>query len=186
MRREFCKAHGLSGRNGVKRQRDSCPFDRLAYLSRGSIFGEQQALADEPAEPSAATAFADSHCVVGYIEPTALMAAVQARPELLRVLLRVTRQKKLLLLDELERAAFQSARSQIAAVLSALTHERPVDEPPGAIRMSQDRLARLSGRTRVTVAAQLHALADAGAIRLERSRIVVLDPRLLASIADED
>jgi CRP/FNR family transcriptional regulator len=154
----------------------------FAYLPRGSIFGEQRALADAPGATSAAMAFADCDCVIGFIEPVELIARIQTEPDLLRVLLRITHLKKKHLVDELERAVFHTARSQLASLLLALARD-PAD--PNAIDISQERLARLSGRTRVTVAAQLHALASAGAIRLERSRIVLIDPYLLGTIAEE-
>jgi CRP/FNR family cyclic AMP-dependent transcriptional regulator len=157
----------------------------LVYLAMGCIFGEQQALAADPADPdetSSATAFADTDCVIGYVKPDDLIARIQTDPKLLRTLLRVTHQKKHQLMGELERAVFQSARSQLAALLSALTRDA---REPGAIKISHDRLAQLSGRTRVTIGTQLHALESAGAIRLERSRIVILDPNVLGAIADE-
>jgi CRP-like cAMP-binding protein len=153
----------------------------VAYLPRGSIFGEQQAFAAQPTASTSFT-FADTACVIGYIEPDLFIARLQAEPDLLRHLLRITHNKKRQLMEELGRAVFHSARSQIAALLVVLARD-PADAR--VIHVSQERLARLSGRTRVTVAAQLRSLASAGAIHLERSRIIVLDEDLLASLDDE-
>lgn len=152
----------------------------VSYLQRGNLFGEQRALAAEPSSSTSFT-FADTACVVGYIDPEEFVAQLQREPDLLRELLRLTHQKKRRLLEELDRAVFGSARSQIAALLLLLARE------PGDARVipvSQERLAQLSGRTRVTVATQLHALAAAGAIRLDRSRIVVCDAAILAELAE--
>jgi hypothetical protein len=49
----------------------------------------------------------------------------------------------------------------------------------GTVPLSQERLAQIAGKTRVTVASALHRLQEMQVIGLERSRILVIDQQSL-------
>jgi CRP-like cAMP-binding protein len=82
--------------------------------------------------------------------------------------MRITAEKTSLFLQEIERAVFGTAQTEIATILLALSREE------SSIALTQERLAQLAGLTRVTVGVQLHELERIGAIRLGRSKITVI------------
>lgn len=148
----------------------------LAYVPAGSVFGEQAALGRTRLCPDL-VAVADEDCVVGEISPSDLTAALARRPALIQDLMRITGEKTSLFLAAASRAAFGSARAQVTSVLAALGHRGD------HVAITQERLARLCGTTRVTVAAQLHQLEDEGVIRLQRNRIEIKDAGRLGRLA---
>jgi CRP-like cAMP-binding protein len=148
----------------------------LWYLPKGSLFGEQAALGGASMRADV-FAIADGPCQIGRILAEDILSEIRTNQELFLDIMRVTTQKTSLLVQELERAVFASARVQIACLLSTL------GQNTCCVSMSQERLAHITGKTRVTVAAQLHHLEALGAIRLERSRILIIAPALLAELA---
>ena len=148
----------------------------LLYLPKGSIFGEQAALG-VPIETSL-TAIADSDCVIGEILVSDMVEAVRADPSIFLDVMKMTSEKTTLFLRELSRSVFGTALMQVACVLSTLSYTSDV------ISVSQERLATITGKTRMTVSSQLHYLQTIGAIRLERTRIVVTDAQILARHAE--
>ena len=150
----------------------------IAYLPRGSLFGEQAALGGRALEPQL-VALADEDCEVGEIAAADIIELVRDEPTALSGLMEITGQKTSLFLQALVRSSAGSAGPRIATLLETLAAER------GQVAISQERLAALSGLTRVTVAKQLHQFEARGAIQLERSRIVILDVGLLNYLAHE-
>ncbi|MCW5770131.1 MAG: Crp/Fnr family transcriptional regulator [Rhodospirillaceae bacterium] len=146
----------------------------LMYLPQGSLFGEQAALG-QTALLSDLTAIADEDCAIGHLRTADIVAVLKTSSDPLRDLMRVTGEKTSFFLQATARAAFGSARARVASLLSALGSERK------QVTISQERLARLCGTTRVTVAAQLHQLEEEGAISIGRSRIVIRDSGKLAA-----
>jgi CRP-like cAMP-binding protein len=148
----------------------------MLYLGRGMIFGEQAALAQTPLR-AGLVAIADKPCLIGYILPKSILAAVKRNPELIFDVMRITSEKTSSFLEDLSRSAFGSAQAQIATLLSALAegHEH--------VSVSQDRLAHITGLTRITISTQLHQLESRGAIRLERMKIRIVNPELLLNIS---
>lgn len=146
----------------------------MAYLPRGSLFGEQAALGGV-ALCSELVAIADEPVEIGVILASDVAAAVNERPGAFQELMRITGAKTSLFLQAAARSAFGSARDRLASVLAALRHR----QDPVAI--TQERLARLCGTTRVTVAAQLRQLAEEGAISMKRNAIVIRDMERLGS-----
>lgn len=149
----------------------------LANLPKGSMVGEQRVLAGVPLEVNLAI-FAETPCDIGYLRGGDVLHALAAHPDLLKELLVSMRLKTKLYLDELGRAAFEHTLSQVSALLLTL------DPGRGKVDISQERLARLSGKSRRTVAAQLHHLAAVGAIHLGRSTIKIEDRAVLARLAE--
>ncbi len=145
----------------------------MVYLPPGSFFGEQAALGGV-ALCADLVAIADEPVEVGVILASDVTAALKQRPEAFQELMRITGEKTSLFLQAAARSAFGSARDRVASLLGALRHR----QDPVAI--TQERLARLCGTTRVTVAAQLRQLADEGAIGIKRNAIVIRDTDRLA------
>lgn len=148
----------------------------LFYLPPGSLFGEQAALGKSPVFADL-VAVADEPCVVGQIATADMTALLARRPELIRDWMQMTGEKTSLFLAAAARAAFGSSRAQLTTVLLALGRRRK------RVSISQERLARLCGTTRVTIAAQLHRLADEGLIRMKRNTIEIKDGRRMGRIA---
>jgi CRP/FNR family cyclic AMP-dependent transcriptional regulator len=148
----------------------------MLYLGRGMIFGEQAALAQTPLR-AGLVAIADKPCLIGHILPKSILAAVKRNPELILDVMRITSEKTSSFLEDLSRSAFGSAQAQIATLLSTLAegHEH--------VSVSQDRLAHITGLTRITVSTQLHQLESRGAIRLERMKIRIVNSELLLNIS---
>jgi CRP/FNR family transcriptional regulator len=149
----------------------------LAYLPEGSTVGEQRVLSGLPLDVCFSV-FAETACVVGYVRAEDVWKAVSAHPELVRDLVINMRRKTMLYLDQLQQAAFENALSQISTILLSL------DPGDGIVRISQDRLAHLSGKTRRTVGAQLHRLATMGVIDLNRAHVTIKNRERLALLAD--
>jgi CRP/FNR family transcriptional regulator len=149
----------------------------LLYLPEGSLFGEQAALGHTTVL-SELVAIADEPCEVGQIRTDDMVAALKARADPLRDIMQVTSEKTSSFLQATARSAFGSARSRVASLLFALSSDRR------HVAISQERLARLCGTTRVTVATQLHQLEQEGAIDIGRSKIVIRDAGKLAASRD--
>ena len=144
----------------------------ILFLPAGSMFGEQAALG-MPIETSF-TATADTDCSIGEMVVADILAAAREDPSIFRDIMRMTSAKTTHFLREFSRSVFGTALMQVASVLSTLSVNSNI------VSVSQERLATITGKTRMTVSSQLHFLAQIGAIRLERSRIVVIDAPLLA------
>jgi CRP-like cAMP-binding protein len=145
----------------------------LAYLPEGSTVGEQRVLSGVPLDVNIAV-FAETPCAVGYVRAEDVWKAVSAHPELVRDLVTNMRRKTMVYLEQLQQAAFEDALSQISTILLSL------DDGDGIVRISQDRLAQLSGKTRRTVGAQLHRLATMGVIDLNRAHVTIKNRKRLA------
>jgi len=148
----------------------------LAYLPTGSLFGEQAALSRRGLDAQL-VAIADDDCVVGKVTANDLTDFVLEHPDALIDLMGITGKKTSLFLQALARSSFGTAGARVATILNALGAK--CDQ----VSISQERLAQLSGLTRVTVAKQLHRLEATGAIALGRSRIVISDTALLQTWA---
>ena len=146
----------------------------MVYLPKGSLFGEQAALG-RTRLCADLVAIADETAEIGQILASDIVAALTRRPDPFLDLMRITGEKISLFIQAVARSAFGSARDRVASLLGALGQRQD------RLAITQERLARLCGTTRVTVAAQLRQLADEGAIAMKRSAIVIRDAERLAS-----
>ena len=151
----------------------------LAYLPPGSLFGEQAALGQRGLQVHL-VAIADEDCEIGAIAADEFIDVIAEFPQALGDLMTITSHKTSLFLKALGRASFGSPGARIATILETLGATQP------EIEISQDRLAHLTGLTRVTVAKHLSQMEAAGAIAMERKRIVILDPERLRAFAESD
>jgi CRP-like cAMP-binding protein len=147
----------------------------LAYLPEGSTVGEQRVLSGVPLNVSIGV-FAETPSLIGYVRADDLWKALAAHPELVRDLVTNMRRKTMMYLEQLEQAAFEDALTQISTILLSL------DDGDGTVRISQERLAQLSGKTRRTVGAQLHRLATMGVIDLNRGHVTIKNRKRLARL----
>jgi CRP/FNR family cyclic AMP-dependent transcriptional regulator len=148
----------------------------LAYLPEGSTVGEQRVLSGLPLDVSIAV-FAHTPAVIGYVCADDVWKAVSAHPDLVKALVMNMRRKTSVYLEQLQQAAFENALPQISTILLSL------DVGDGNVRISQDRLAQLSGKTRRTVGAQLHRLASMGVVDLNRGHVTIKNHQRLALLA---
>jgi CRP/FNR family cyclic AMP-dependent transcriptional regulator len=148
----------------------------VLFLSPGCFFGEQVSLGTRPMRANL-LAIADAPSEIGLAQPADLVAAFAREPQLFMDMMAYTTDKKSLILEDLARTLFGSAQTEIAAILVALADEN------GVVQTTHERLAQISGATRVTVAAQLHDLEAAGLIRLSRAQVHILDLERLSQLA---
>jgi CRP-like cAMP-binding protein len=148
----------------------------LAYLPQGSTVGEQRVLSGLPLDVTIAV-FAETPCLIGYVCADDVWKALSAHPDLVRELVTSMRRKTIVYLEQLQQAAFADALPQISTILLSL------DAGDGIVRISQDRLAQLSGKTRRTVGAQLHRLATMDVIDLNRGHVTIKNRERLALLA---
>jgi CRP/FNR family cyclic AMP-dependent transcriptional regulator len=146
----------------------------LAYLPPGSLFGEQAALGKTRLCDDL-VAMADEPSEVAEVLATDVEAALRQHSDPFRELMRITSEKTSLFVQAAARSTFGSPGTRVAHVLAALGRRSD------RLAMTQERLARLCGTTRVTVAAELRRLADEGAIEFNRSTIVIRDLCRLAT-----
>lgn len=148
----------------------------ISFVPTGSIFGEQTTLTKIPIT-SNLMVFANNECLIGEITHEDILKALAKQPSLLFDILSVIAGKTAELLSEFERTLFGNCQAQLATLLLAFK------QPDGYVLISQDRLAHLAGKTRVTVGANLHQLCAMGAIRLERAKICILNEAALIKIS---
>ncbi|WP_223542244.1 Crp/Fnr family transcriptional regulator [Pseudomonas sp. BF-RE-26] len=148
----------------------------LMVLHAGCLFGEQSALGGVSITTNL-NAIALTKCTIGYISGPSIIAAVSRDPSLILELMQHSAENTSLLLRELERIAFSDSLTQIAIIL--MEH----NDHNGTVPFSQERLAQIAGKTRVTVASALHRLREMQVIRLERARILVIDQESLYRLA---
>ena len=149
----------------------------VLFLSPGCFFGEQVSLGARPMRANL-LAIADAPSEIGLAQPADLATAFAREPQLFMDMMAYTTDKKSLILEDLARTLFGSAQTEISAMLLALADEG------GVVQTTHERLAQISGATRVTVAAQLHELEAAGVIRLSRAQVHILDGKRLSQLAD--
>lgn len=148
----------------------------LMQLPAGSFFCEPAAIGETGATTNL-IAIALTACTIGYLSGASIAAAIGRDPSLILELMQKSAQNTSLLLKEFERIAFSDPLALVASILvERSTHE-------GDLHFSQERLAQIAGKTRVTVASALHRLQQRRAIRLERSHIAIIDRQHLRRIA---
>lgn len=149
----------------------------LAYLPKGSIFGEQAALGRVPLHADNFVAIVDEPSEIGTLWASDLIAAFQRRSDVFADLMRISAEKTSLIVQAATRSAFGSARARIINVLSMLRQGND-----NHVSITQERLAKLCGTSRVTVATQLHELEKDGVLHLSRCSIKICDSKRFGSM----
>ena len=148
----------------------------LMTLRPGDLFAAPQAL-DDYRGGTDLLAFALTDCSATHLSDADIVEAVARNASLVVEFLRRSAENTARLLIELERIAFSDSVALIASILA----ER--GQSNTSLALSQEKLAHITGKTRVTVASALYRLREQGLIAMERSKIRILDGQALLEIA---
>jgi CRP/FNR family cyclic AMP-dependent transcriptional regulator len=149
----------------------------LTMLEPGSWFGEISLLDGLPRTHDA-NAVGDTELRV--VAPAAFEALVDARPALLRDLMRLVCARLRLTLGALEDATLLPAPARLAKRLLGA----PVG-PSGRVDLAQEQLARLIAASRQSVSGIVKAWERAGWVKLSYGQIEICDRAALARLVDE-
>jgi CRP/FNR family transcriptional regulator, cyclic AMP receptor protein len=165
----------------------------IRYCRRGTLIGVASLFAPHFALPASAVALADTDL----LRLSAARARTAAARELpvAQVFLRELSERVLGFMAEIPGSAFSSVRQRVARHLldlaagpddggqAALPVAWPGAAPQLAVRTTQQELAEAVGSVREVVVRILRELREAGVVRTERDRIVVVEPGRLAELA---
>ena len=172
-----------SGRVKIYKASEEGREQVLRIMEPGESFNEVPIFDGGP-NPASAQAMEDETTLYLVRKEDAL-ALVQGHPEVALAVLRVfaTRLRQLTFL--VEELSFKHVTERLATILMLYATE-PVDVREGAClkhRLTQQELAAMVGTAREVVARGLKSLERAGAIRVERQRIVIVNKQKLARIS---
>lgn len=157
-----------AGRVRVYRLSPSGRQQVLVVLGAGEAFNTVPAF--QPQGVNQATVEGVTSGLVYAFAPEDLRKLVGQCPDLALALLQNFASKLDHLTDLVEDLSLRSVRSRLARFLL-----EQADETPAAPRWTQDEMAARLGTVRDMVGRTLRAFADAGWVRLDRNRIVLLD-----------
>ena len=127
--------------------------------------------------PNAASATALDAADLYLIATEDMQQLMRHLPALSENVIRVLANQLRRLVELVEDLSFRHVTGRVAKIL--LQHVRDMSEPDGAERLTQQQMATMAGTAREMVGRALKGLEQAGAIRMERGRIVILDRELL-------
>lgn len=151
----------------------------LRILGPGRTFNDVPVFDGGP-NPAGMAAIEES--TVGFIPKAQVIALVENEPVVAKAVIRVLAARLRALTLVIEDLSLRSVVARVAKVLSDYTrgHEILVEGTVGvSARLTQQQIAAMTGSVREVVQRALKALERDGAIKLERARIVVLDPKAL-------
>ena len=120
--------------------------------------------------------------IVGHIPKGAVLALVEKHSQVAMAVIRLLASRLRALTLMIEDLSLRGVVARVAKLLLDCTrgHQTLVEGEGGACaRLTQHQIAAMTGSVREVVQRALKALEWDGAIRLERARVVVLDPRAL-------
>jgi CRP/FNR family cyclic AMP-dependent transcriptional regulator len=164
----------------------------VRYCRRGSLMGVVSLFSPEFALPVSAVALTDAELV--RLSPARVRAAAARELPVAHVFLRELSERVLGFMAEIPGSAFTSVRQRVARHLLdladgadagqlALTAPWPGAGPELSVRTTQQELAQAVGSVREVVVRILRELREAGVVRTERDRIVLVEPGRLAELA---
>jgi CRP/FNR family cyclic AMP-dependent transcriptional regulator len=152
----------------------------IRYCRSGELLGAMSLFSDEFTEPATKQALVDTQLLT--LSPPTVRALAQRDLRVARALLIELSERARNFVNEIPGTAFATVRQRVARQLLDLasTHQQGSD-PNGelAVRITQQDLAGAVGTVREVVVRTLRQLRDAGVVRTERDRIVLLDPAQL-------
>lgn len=152
----------------------------IRYCRSGELLGAMSLFSDEFTEPATKQALVDTQLLT--LSPPTVRALAQRDLRVARALLIELSERARNFVNEIPGTAFATVRQRVARQLLDLasTHQQGSD-PNGelAVRITQQELAGAVGTVREVVVRTLRQLRDAGVVRTERDRIVLLDPAQL-------
>lgn len=178
------------------------PCDALPFIIRGRIkvakvteHGREQVLRiigpgrtfndvavfDEAGAPATVTALEPT--IVGNVPRACVLQLLDADPRVARAAIRVLAGRLRAMTHMVEDLALRGVTARVAKTLLACSRGQPLlAEGGGACeRLSQERLAAMTGSVREVVQRSLKMLESDGAIRMSRGRVHILQPAILAT-----
>jgi CRP/FNR family transcriptional regulator len=152
----------------------------IRYCRSGELLGAMSLFSDEFTEPATKQALVDTQLLL--LAPSRVRALAQRDLRVAGALLVELSERARNFVNEIPGTAFATVRQRVARQLLDLasTHQRDTDSDTElAVRITQQDLAAAVGTVREVVVRALRQLRDAGAVRTERDRIVLLDPAQL-------
>lgn len=128
-----------------------------------------------------ATIQAVTDCEILRLDAGLVLRLARTRPEVAMAIVQELGQRIGELLEEMQRPDRAAVHQKVAVALL----DRAVDGDPPEVAITQESLAESVGASRESVGRVLRALGRAGAIRLERGRVVLVDPVALERSAHE-
>ncbi len=147
----------------------------LAMVGPGEHFNTVP-LFDGGPNPSTARAMSPVTCLL--LPRNDLIALVSRHPDLALVALSSMARELRELVVLVEDLAFRSVRARMARQLLVEANE-------GSAELTHQELAERAGTVREIAGRALRRLAEEGLVRLERGRVIVLDPAGLARVVEE-
>lgn len=151
----------------------------LRILGPGRTFNDVPVFDGGPNPGSIATL---EPSTIGHVPKGVVLALVESHPKVAKAVIRLlaTRLRALTLM--IEDLSLRGVVARVAKLLLDCTrgHQTLVEDAGGACaRLTQHQIAAMTGSVREVVQRALKTLERDGAIRLERARVVILDPRAL-------
>jgi len=154
---------------------------RVATLKEGAVFGELAAL---DGGMRTADARASQNAELLRIGKSAFQDLIAQAPAFARAIIGDLIEKLRMTDDQIENISFKPLKPRLAGLLLTLAGD--VDAAAPAIPITQAALAERLTATREKVNIHLQVIQRAGAIRLKRGKIDILDQDKLRAFADED
>lgn len=147
----------------------------LAMVGPGENFNAVPIFDGQP-NPATARAMSAVSCLL--LPRADVLELMRAHPDLALAALQEMAGQLRELVGLVEDLAFRSVRGRLARHLLAEAAE-------GAAELTQQELAERAGTVREIAGRALRRMAEEQLVRLERGRVIILDPAGLASVADE-
>lgn len=165
----------LRGRVRLSRMAPDGREQVLAMIGPGENFNPVPIFDNKP-NPATARAMSPVLCLL--LPRNHLLSLLQRHPTLALVMLADMAGQLRELMGLVEDLAFRSVRARLARQLL-------VEAAGGTAELTQQELAERTGTVREIAGRALRRLAEEGLVRLERGRVLVLDPEGLAHIVEE-
>jgi CRP/FNR family cyclic AMP-dependent transcriptional regulator len=152
----------------------------IRYCRSGELLGAMSLFTKGFTEPATKQALVDTQLL--RMSPEMVGALAQRDLRVARALLVELSERAHGFVNEIPGTAFATVRQRVARQLLDLAsaqHENGDATGQLAVRITQQGLADATGTVREVVVRALRQLRDAGAVRTERDRIVLLDPARL-------
>jgi len=152
----------------------------IRYCRSGELLGAMSLFSDEFTEPATKQALVDTQLLT--LSPPTVRALAQRDLRVALALLIELSERARNFVNEIPGTAFATVRQRVARQLLDLASMHQQDSDPNgelAIRITQQELAAAVGTAREVVVRTLRQFRDAGVVRTERDRIVLLEPAQL-------
>lgn len=169
----------LSGRVKVFKTSGEGREQVLRLLGPGRTFNDVPVF-DGGSNPASVAALEAS--TVGQFPKAQILALVETHPKVARAVIRLLAARLRALTLMIEDLSLRSVVARVAKLLLDCTRgQETVIEgaPGGCARLTQQQIAAMTGSVREVVQRALKALERDGAVKLERARVLVLDPKAL-------